>query len=114
MAAKITFETVCKLASSLPGIEVRSSARGSSLTAGGKMLACPAISKSAEPNSMVLRIDKEQREGFIADAPDVFYITDHYVNYPSVLVRLSRVKPEVLRSALLSSQKFVSAGKKRK
>jgi hypothetical protein len=114
MATKITFETVQKIASGLPGVEVSTSARGTSLTSGGKMLACPAISKSAEPNSMVLRIDRDQREGFIADAPDIFYVTEHYVNYPSVLVRLSRITPDVLRDALLASQKFVSEDRKRK
>jgi hypothetical protein len=29
----------------------------------------------------------------LAAAPDVFYVTDHYLNYTSVLVRLSRVTP---------------------
>jgi len=112
--ARITFESVLKMAASLPGIEGRTSARGSSLKSGGTMLACTAIHKSAEPNSMVLRIDHDQREGFIADAPEVFYITQHYQNYPCVLVRLSRVTPDVLRDVLLAAQKFVSAGARKR
>jgi len=36
------------------------------------------------------------------------------VKYPAVLLRLSRVTPEVLRGALQAAWKFVSAGNTRK
>ena len=32
-----------------------------------------------------------------------FYITDHYLNYPYVLVRLSTVRPDVLRKMVVES-----------
>ena len=114
MAKTTTFDTVKKIASTIPGVETSTSDRGISLTIEGKMLACPAIHKSAEPNSLLLRIDRDQREAMIADAPDTFYVTDHYVNYPSVLVRLSRVAPERLRDLLQASCRFVLAKKARK
>ena len=57
----------------------------------GKLLACLAIHKSAEPESLVVRIDLEQRAGLLEEAPETYYITDHYRNYPAVLVRLSRI-----------------------
>ena len=41
--------------------------------------------------------------------PDVYYVTDHYLNYTSVLVRLSRVTPDVLRDLLGMAHKFVTA-----
>jgi len=44
-----------------------------------------------------------------APAPDVYYVTDHYLNYSSVLVRLSRVTPDVLRDLLGMAHKFVTA-----
>jgi hypothetical protein len=112
--ATITFDTVRKIAATLPGVEESTNSRGTGLTVGGKLLACPAVHKSAEPNSMVLRIDRDQREALIADAPDTFYVTDHYVNYPSVLVRLSSATPELLRDALRAACKFVSASGPRK
>ena len=41
--------------------------------------------------------------------PDVYYVTDHYLNYSAVLVRLSRVTPDVLRDLLGMAHKFVTA-----
>src|SRR5438876_780857 len=114
MAGKITFDTVRKIASAFPGVEESTTYGAPSLKIGGTLLTCMAINKSAEPNSLVLRIDTDQRDALIAEAPDTFYVTDHYVNYPCVLVRLSRVKAGVLRDLLHASWKFVSANATRK
>ena len=64
------------------------------LKAHGKMLACPAIHKSAEPDTLAVRIPFDLRADLIASDPDSYYLTDHYVNYPVVLVRLSRIDVE--------------------
>ena len=114
MASKITFDTVRKIASGLPGVEESTSYGTPSLKIGGRLLACMAINKSAEPNSLGLSIDFDQREALLAEAPDTYYITDHYVNGPFVLVRLSRVNYDVLRDLLHAAWKFVSANKPRK
>jgi hypothetical protein len=50
----------------------------------------------------------------IAANPDTYYLTDHYVNYPVVLVRLSRVHPDALRDLLLMAWRFVSTRGKRR
>ena len=49
----------------------------------------------------------EQRDELIAAQPDVYYVTDHYVNYPCVLVRLSRVHRDSLRDLLGMAARFV-------
>jgi hypothetical protein len=46
--------------------------------------------------------------------PDVYYVTDHYLNYTAVLVRLSRVTPDVLRDLLGMAHKFVTAQEARR
>ncbi len=66
----------------------------------GVLLACLAVHKSADPGSLVVRIDVDQRAKLIASAPAVYYLTDHYVNYPLVLVRMSRVRIEALKDLL--------------
>jgi hypothetical protein len=43
----------------------------------------------------------------LAADPDVYYVTDHYVG-DAVLVRLSRVNPDVLRDLLGMAYKFVT------
>jgi len=57
----------------------------------------------------MVRIDLEHRAELIAAAPDVYYVTDHYINYPSVLVRLSRIHPDALRDLLRMAWTFVTA-----
>ena len=49
------------------------------------------------------------RAELLTAAPDVYYVTDHYLNYSAVLVRLSRVTPDVLRDLLGMAHKFVTA-----
>ena len=56
-----------------------------------------------------LNLRFDDRAELLAAAPDVYYVTDHYLNYTSVLVRLSRVTPDVLRDLLGMAHKFVSA-----
>ena len=62
MAGKVTFDTVRKIASALPGVEESTSYGVPSFKIGGQLMACPAINKSAEPNSLVMRIDFDQRD----------------------------------------------------
>jgi hypothetical protein len=75
----------------------------------GRIIACPAIHKSAEPDSLVVTVDKRQRAALIADEPAALYIVDHYAAYDVVLVRLPRVNPKSLRDLLDSAVGFVSS-----
>src|SRR5262245_62162889 len=102
----LNFDIVRELARALPDIE-ESTGRGEpSLKVRGKLLVCPAIHKSAEPDSLVVKIGFDQRAELIAEDPDVYYVTDHYVNYPSVLVRMSRIDRDALRGLLKMACKF--------
>jgi hypothetical protein len=77
------------------------------------MFACLAIHRSAEPNTLVVRMEFDRRDDLIDEKPDTYYLTDHYVNYPCVLVRLNRVHQDELRDLLLMGWRFMSATKKR-
>ena len=107
----INFDTVRKVGLALPGVEESTSYGVASLKLHGQLLACPAINKSAEPGSLVIRIDFDRRSELLEGDPAAYYVTDHYVNYPCVLVRMSRINADVLRDLLLMSWKFVSAKK---
>lgn len=110
----ITFDTVRTIGLALPDVEEDTTYGVSSLKVHGKMFACPAMNRSAEPGSLAIRIDFDRREELIAADPETYYITDHYVNYPTMLVRLSRVHPDALRDLLVMAWQFVSAGVKRR
>jgi hypothetical protein len=110
----LSLDAVRELAAALPGVEESTSWGAQSWKVRGKMMACQAINKSAEPNSLGVMVPFEQRDELIAAQPDVYYVTDHYVNYPCVLVRLSRVHRDALRDLLGMAARFVGEKAKKK
>ena len=105
---KIDFDTVRKIASELPDVEDASAYGSAAIKVRGKLLTCIPTNKSAEPDSLAVRIGVDEREELVATAPDVYYFTDHYANYPMVLVRLSRIHPDALRDLLGAAWRFVT------
>lgn len=63
--------------------------------------------------SLVLKIDFETRDFLMQAYPQTYYITDHYRNYPSVLVRMSEADPDELASLLLQTWLSVAPKKLR-
>ena len=51
-------------------------------------------------DSLVVVTTYEERTELLAADPETYYITDHYVGAPLVLVRLSCVSPDALRDLL--------------
>ena len=98
-----------KIGLTLPGVEESTAWGAPALKVRGKLLACLPAHRSAEPGSLAVRVDFDDRAERLAAAPDVYYVTDHYLNYTAVLVRLSRVTPDVLRDLLGMAHKFVTA-----
>lgn len=110
---KIDFDVIREIALALPGVEESALHGAPSLKVSGRLLACPALHKSAEPNSLVVRIGFEERQALLAAQPGVFYVTDHYLNYPTVLVRLSCIRRGLLRDVMGMAWRFVSSKGKR-
>ena len=110
----MTIAAAMKMGREMPGVE-RSTAWGApALKLHGKMIACQAINKAAEPNTLVVRIPFTQRDELIAADPNTYYVKPHYEDYPCVLVRLSRVHPDALRGLLRMGWEFTSANTARK
>jgi hypothetical protein len=96
----IDFDTVRNIGLALPGVEESTAYGFPALKVNGKLLACVPANRSAEPGSIAVRMDFDDRAELLAEAPDVYYVTDHYIGYSAVLVRLSRVNLDVLRDLL--------------
>lgn len=75
----------------------------------GHMFACMASHKSAEPNTLVVLVGFDERAALIAADPETYYVKEHYLNYPSVLVRLSRVRLDALRDLLRKAWHFTDS-----
>ena len=110
----VTFDTVRKIGLTLPGAEVATTYGSPAIKINGTLMACIAVNKAAEPNSLMVRIDFDQRDAMIEEAPETYYLKDHYAPYPSVLVRLSQVSEAELRDILNASWRFVTSKMKRK
>ena len=108
-AAAATFDTVRKIGLALPDVEEGTMYGTPALKLRGKLLACMTSHKSAEPNSLAVRLDFEQRDAMIADDPDTYYLKPHYVGYPVVLVRLPRISHEALDDLLHAAWRTVNA-----
>jgi hypothetical protein len=110
----ITFDTVRTIGLALPGAEEGTVYGSPALKVGGKMFACIAIHPSAEPNSLAIRMEFDARDELIAEDPGTYYVKEHYVNYPCVLVRLNRVNADALPDLLRMGWQFVSSQAKRR
>jgi len=110
----IDFDTVRKIGLALPGAEESTVYGSPALKVHGKLLACVPVNRSAEPGSLMVRVGFDDRAELLAAAPDVYYVTDHYLNYNAVLARLSRVTPNVLRDLLGMAHKFVTSHEARR
>jgi hypothetical protein len=89
------FDEVRKIALAFPGVEEHQVFGAPTLRVGKRFLACIA---KIDPDALVLKMpDQLQREFLIASQPDIFYTAEHYENFGSILIRLSRVDPDELR-----------------
>jgi len=103
-----------KIGAALPDVERTTSWGAPTLKVRGKMMACQAIHKSAEPNTLVVCMPIPQRDELIAEDPDTYYLKPHYEDYPCVLVRVSRVRPDALRDLLRMGWEFARSQARRK
>lgn len=109
---KIDFGVVREIALALPGVEERTLHGAPSLNVRAKLLACPALHRSAEVDSLAVRVDVAHRAELLAAKPSIYYVTDHYLDYPIVLVRLSSIDRNALRDLLQKAWGSARAKKK--
>ena len=103
------FAAVAAIGRTLPDVEQITSWGKPALTVRGTMFVCMPSHKSAEPDSLVVRIAIPDRDALIEEDPDTYYLKEHYVDYPCVLVRLSRVTDAALKDLVAGAHRFVTA-----
>jgi hypothetical protein len=96
----------------LPGVVLATYFGMPALKLDGQMLACMASHKSAEPDTLVVRIDFFERDLRVANEPETYYLKPHYRDYACVLARLSKIGEPALRDLLESAWRFVNSKKK--
>jgi hypothetical protein len=109
-----SFKTVESIGRTLPDVEVTTTWGQPTLKVRGKMFVCIASHKSAEPNTLVVMMDFADRDALVEDDPATYYLKEHYLNYPCVLVRLSCVRADALHDLVTGAYRFVTAKMKKK
>jgi hypothetical protein len=107
--AGVDYATVRELALGLPDVVDSSRLRGVAYKARGKLLACKAIHRSAEPETLLVRVGAAERDRLIGAEPESYYLTAHYLASESVLVRLANIDRKGLQALLQLGWKFVTA-----
>src|SRR4029077_19964267 len=105
----VNFEAVRAFGRDFPDLQESTMYGSPALKLGKRLVACLAIHRSAEPGSLVVRTDFEQRAALLTHDPGTYYVTDHYVKHPVVLVRLASVQHDQLRDLLAAGRQCVLA-----
>ena len=58
--------------------------------------------------TLVAKVDPADRPRFLEDSPDTFYLTDHYRNYPTMLVSLLSIHEGALRGIIEGAWRFTA------
>src|ERR1700692_3925112 len=103
----MTFEDVRKIALKFPHVEDGKSYGTPALKVKKKFF----VRLKEDGDSLVIGMPFDQREALMAEDPGTYYITDHYLKYEYVLVRLSKVSGDALRDLLKGAYRAV-IGKK--
>ena len=114
MPRGLGFADVRRIAGGLDGVEEATAYGAFCLKVNKKMIACVAINKHAEPNSLMIRMPIDQRDELIAEQPDIYYLKPHYEPYPCVLVRLGKVHKDALKDLLTGAWRRASAATPRR
>ena len=86
-------ETLKQIAFSFAGVEEGTS-YGTLAYRVSKKLICRM---KEDGESLAIRMEFGEREILVEGEPETFYFTEHYRNYPMVLVRLPKVHPDELK-----------------
>lgn len=99
------YEALCKTALKLPGVELSTSYGTPSIKVRGKILG--RLRTEAE-GAFAIRCDFLDRQILMQAHPQAFFITDHYLNYPMVLMRLEKVGRRELTDLLERAWRMVA------
>lgn len=91
------WETIRELALALPDAEEIAGERVS-FRVSGKLFAW--MSRERDGSTLAVRVDREEKHMLLESRPDLYFVTEHYANYPAVLVHLDAIEVEELRERI--------------
>jgi hypothetical protein len=103
---KVNYDIVRRIALTLPDVKESTSYGTAALKVKGKLF----VRLKEDNETIVLRMEFDQREAMMAEDPETYFITDHYREYPWVLAKMDRLKSESLRDLLQVAYRNALAG----
>jgi hypothetical protein len=103
----MTFEAVRKIALALDNVEEGTSYGTPAFKVRGALMA----RLRDDLGALVVHMSLDDRDALMAADPETYFITDHYLNYPWILVNLARVHPDAMRDLLRSAWRSAAASK---
>lgn len=109
----VKFDAVRKFVLSLEGVEeVRSYG-----TPGFKVRGALFARLKEDGETLVVAMGFDARDEMIATAPEIYFVTDHYLNYKWILVRLRKIDMDAMKDLLRGAWRMAdlekNSGKKR-
>jgi hypothetical protein len=102
------FTAATKLAARFPGVEVSTSYGTPAIKVKGKFM---ARLRSEAEGWLAIRCDFLARDMLLEAEPDVFHLTDHYRDYPMILVDLAKIKKSALLAILEQAWRMTASQK---
>ena len=104
----LTLAQAFQIGQTFPGVEVSTYFNSPALKVRGQMMACVPSHKSAEPDSLLIRVDRHDRAALLSEAPDLYYAPVHYTGFDGVLIRLSGCTPELAHDLMARAWNFTT------
>src|SRR5258706_4012023 len=98
------WQKIVEIARQLPGVEESTSYGTRALKVKGQLM----VRMKEDGETLVVRVDFYERQLLMDSEPETFFITDHYRDYPAVLIRLARIDDEQLAERLEAAWRFVA------
>jgi hypothetical protein len=107
---RITFDTVREIAGELSGAQEGTSYGAPAFKVRGVLF----LRLWEDNETLVVRCEQDRRQAMIEEDPETYFLTDHYLNYPWILVHLSTIKREALREIINAAWQLATRTKSRR
>jgi hypothetical protein len=103
-----SYERYLKIALALPGAEASTSYGTPSVKVRGKIM---SRWRTEAEGAVAIRCDFLDRQILLQAQSEVFFLTDHYVNYPMILMRIEKASRDVLMDVVERAWRLVAPDK---
>ena len=103
------YRRVLEIAERLPGVEATRAYGTPCIKVDGKIM---ARLRSESEGGLALRCDFPERQMLMQADPQAFYVTDHYLNWPMVLINLAEVRWAAMPDLIETAWRMVATKKR--